>query len=110
MEIRSEIVAEAMKQFVDEMFAKTELNLRNAINAIGAKMMMHNKFAQFLPMIANEQGLIDIDFLEATVNEQMKKLGSFIIPAIGTSYKLTEADVQNLFAKIRAMEGTQNEI
>ena len=103
MEVRSEVLQEAMKQFVDDMFSKTELNLRNAVNAIGAKVMMHNKVGQFLPLLENEKGMIDIDFLEKTVNEEVKKMGSIIIPAIGTTYKLNEQDVQNLFAKARSL-------
>lgn len=103
MEVRSEVLQEAMKQFVDDMFSKTELNLKNAINAIGAKVMMHNKVGQFLPFLANEQGLIDVDFLEQTVLEEVKKMGSIMIPAIGTTYKLNEQDVQNLFGKIRSL-------
>lgn len=47
--------------------------------------------------------MIDVDFLEQTVLEEVKKLGSIMIPAIGTSYKLNEQDVQNLFAKIRSL-------
>ena len=53
MEVRIEVLQEAMKQFVDDMFSKTELNLKNAINAIGAKVMMHNKVGQFLPFLPN---------------------------------------------------------
>lgn len=41
--------------------------------------------------------------LEKTVNEEVKKMGSIIIPAIGTTYKLNEQDVQNLFAKARSL-------
>lgn len=103
MEVRIEVLQEAMKQFVDDMFSKTELNLKNAINAIGAKVMMHNKVGQFLPFLANEQGMIDVDFLEKTVLEEVKKMGSIMIPAIGTTYKLNEQDVQNLFAKVRIL-------
>lgn len=103
MEVRSEVLQEAMKQFVDDMFSKTELNLKNAINAIGAKVMMHNKVGQFLPLLANDQGMIDVDFLEQTVLEEVKKMGSIMIPAIGTTYKLKEQDIQNLFAKVRIL-------
>lgn len=85
------------------MFAKTELNLKNATNAIAVKMYVHNKLGNQLSMLADEKGMIDVDFLEDITKEEMKKLGSIIIPAIGTSYKLNEVDVHNLFAKIREM-------
>lgn len=103
MEVRSEVMQQALKGFIDDMFSKTELNLRNAVNAIGAKVIMHNKVGQFLPMLENEKGLIDVDFLEGVVQEEVKKMGSIIIPAIGTTYKLNEQDVQNLFAKVRTL-------
>lgn len=75
----------------------------DATNAIAVKMYVHNKLGNQLSMLADEKGMIDVDFLEDITKEEMKKLGSIIIPAIGTSYKLNEVDVHNLFAKIREM-------
>lgn len=103
MEVRSEIITQAAKEFVDDMFAKTELNFKNALNAIAAKMMVHNKLGQFVPLLGNEQGMIDVDKLEEIVKEETDKLGSLVIPAIGTSYKLDNADLHNFFAKIRKL-------
>lgn len=103
MQVRSEIVNQAAKEFVDEMFSKTELNLKNALNAIAAKMMLHNKIGEFFPLIGDEQGLIDVDLFENIVKQEIDKLGSVVVPAIGTSYKLDAADIQNLFAKIRKL-------
>lgn len=103
MEVRSEVLQQATKEYIDEMFSKTELNLKNAINAVGAKMMVHNKLGQYLPLLANEQGLIDVDFLEEAVSEQVKKMGSIVVPAVGTSYKLNEDDIKAFFGKVRRL-------
>lgn len=103
MEVRTEVFIQAINQFINDMFAKTELNLKNATNAIAVKMYVHNKLGNQLSILADEKGMIDVDFLEDITKEEMKKLGSIIIPAIGTSYKLNEVDVHNLFAKIREM-------
>lgn len=103
MEVRPEVIAQALNEFVTDMFSKTELNIKNATNAIVVKMFIHNKVEKQLAMFANDEGLIDVDFLEETTKEELKKLGSVVIPAIGTSYKISETDVHNLFAKIRKL-------
>ena len=103
MEVRTEVFVQAINQFINDMFTKTELNLKNATNAIAVKMYVHNKLGNQLSMLADEKGMIDVDFLEDITKEEMKKLGSIIIPAIGTTYKLNEQDVQNLFAKARSL-------
>ena len=70
MEVRTEVFVQAINQFINDMFAKTELNLKNATNAIAVKMYVHNKLGNQLSMLADEKGMIDVDFLEDITKEE----------------------------------------
>lgn len=91
----------ALDETINDMFMKMPFNFVNGLNKLGVNMIVSAKIDSYLPIIADANGYIDLDALEKYSKDLVPMLTSNIIPAVGTSYKLSEGDVFNFFSKLK---------
>ncbi len=91
----------ALDETINELFSKLPLNFTNGVNKLGINMIISTKLPDFLPIIISKNGKIDIDNLEKYSRDLIPIITSNIIPALGTSYKISEGDILNFFSKLK---------
>lgn len=91
----------ALDETINDMFSRMPFNFINGINKLGINMLLSAKINDVLPMFVNKNGKIDIDALEKYSRDIIPMLTSNVIPALGTSYKISEGDLLNFFSKLK---------
>jgi hypothetical protein len=91
----------ALDETINELFSKLPLNFVNGINKLGINMFLSSKLDMILPNFVSNNGKINIDELEKYSKNLIPQVTANIIPAIGTSYKISEGDVLNFFSKLK---------
>jgi len=91
----------ALDETINEMFSKMPFNFTNGLNKLGINMFLSAKINDILPYITSSDGKISIDNLEKYSRDFISMLTTNIIPGFGTSYKLSEGDIQNFFSKLK---------
>lgn len=101
MKIRKEMLKSALEQYTDEVFNNFEFNITNITNKIISKLAINRYMDSIANMLVDDQGMINVDELEATIMPEVRRLGIIEIPAIGTKYRFKEDDFIILFNKIK---------
>ena len=101
MKIRKEMLKSALEQYTDEVFNNFEFNITNITNKIISKLAINRYMDSIANMLVDDQGMINVDELEAIIMPEVRRLGIIEIPAIGTKYRFKEDDFIILFNKIK---------
>lgn len=101
MKIRKDMLKAALEEYVDETFNNFDFNITNVTNKIISKLAINKYIHTIADMLKDEDGMINVDELEATIMPEIRRLGLIEIPGIGTKYRLREDDFVILFNKIK---------
>ena len=101
MKIRKEMLKSALEEYVDETFNNFDFNITNVTNKLISKLAINKYIHTIADMLKDEDGMINVDELEATIMPEIKRLGIIEIPGLGTKYRLREEDFIVLFNKIK---------
>lgn len=101
MKIRKDMLKTALEEYVDETFNNFDFNITNVTNKIISKLAINKYIHTIADMLKDEDGMINVDELEATIMPEIRRLGLIEIPGIGTKYRLREDDFVILFNKIK---------
>lgn len=101
MKIRLELLQSVIDEYIDEVFNGFKQDLANMINRVGAKMRVTQAIEDYGKVIADEQGIVNVDRLEKYVMPEVRKLGIIEINGVGKKFSFNEGDVMKLFSKIK---------
>lgn len=93
----------ALDETINEMFSKVPLNFINGLNKLGLNMFLSAKIDSLLNTIVSDNGKINLDNLEKYSKELIPMVTANVIPAMGTSYRISEGDIQNFFSKLKQL-------
>lgn len=102
MEIRKELVKNAVMEYVEETFANMEFNLSNMGSLVVAKIFVDRNLDTYLDMLSDSQGNVPVDLIEKYGGEAIRKLKMVEIPKIGGKLLFKEEDFMKLMNKIKS--------
>ena len=102
MEIKAELVKNAIMEYIEDTFAALEFNLGNVGSLMIAKIFVDRKFDSMVSLIGDTNGMIPVDLIEKYGTEAINKLGSIDIPKLNGKLVFRNEDFIRLMSKIKS--------